>query len=465
MRNGEVSYWWQARGGPPRRPSLPGGTEADVCIVGAGFTGLWTAYYLKRADPALRVVVLEQDFAGFGASGRNGGWVTAGLPGSRARYARSASGHPRGRSGVRELERELRETVDEVARVCAAEGIDAGLVKGGSLTVATSAAQDARLRQHLEHERSWGDGPGIVRYLNKTEVDDRLHVTGAVGALYYPDCARVQPADLVAGLAEAVTRSGVLLYEGTRVTDISAGRARTAAGDVRAPYILRCTEGFTASLPGQHRTLLPMNSSMIITGPLSDAAWKTIGWQACETLGDEAHAYMYAQRTADGRIALGGRGVPYRFGSGVDRDGSIPGSTAAQLGRILRRMFPVAAEAGIEHAWCGVLGVPRDWCATVMLDPRTGLGWAGGYTGQGVAAANLAGRTLADLVRGVPSPLTTLPWVGHRSPRWEPEPARWAGVHALYALYRTADRLESASGSSRTSLLARAGDLISGIPH
>jgi glycine/D-amino acid oxidase-like deaminating enzyme len=461
MRNGEVSYWWQARGGPARRPSLPGGTEADVCIVGAGFTGLWTAYYLKRADPALRVVVLEQDFAGFGASGRNGGWVTAGLPGSRTRYA----AHSRGRAGVRELERELRETVDEVARVCAAEGIDAGLVKGGSLTVATTAAQDARLRRQVEHERAWGDGPGIVRYLNETELGDRLHVTGAVGALYYPDCARVQPADLVAGLAEAVTRSGVLLYEGTRVTDLSAGRARTAAGDVRAPYILRCTEGFTASLPGQHRTLLPMNSSMIVTGPLSDAAWKTIGWQACETLGDEAHAYMYAQRTADGRIALGGRGVPYRFGSGVDRDGSTAMSTVAQLGRILRRMFPAATEAGIEHAWSGVLGVPRDWCATVMLDPLTGLGWAGGYTGQGVAAANLAGRTLADLVRGVPSPLTTLPWVGHRSPRWEPEPARWAGVHGLYALYRTADRLESAGRSSRTSLLARAGDLISGIPH
>ena len=465
MRNGEVSYWWQARGVPPRRPSLPGGTEADVCIVGAGYTGLWTAYYLKQADPGLRVVVLEQNFAGFGASGRNGGWVTAGLPGSRSRYALSTSGPPRGRDGVRELERYLRETVDEVARVCRVEGIDAGLVKGGTLTIATSAAQDARLRQRLEHERSWGDGPGIVRYLNKAELDARLQVTGAVGALYYPDCARVQPADLVAGLAEAVTRSGVLLYESTRVTSISAGYARTPAGDVRAPVILRCTEGFTADLPGQHRTLLPMNSSMIVTGPLSEAAWKTIGWDGSETFDDAAHAYIYAQRTADGRIALGGRGVPYRFGSRLDHDGEIAASTVAQLGRILRRMFPVTVQAGIDHAWCGVLGVPRDWCAAVSLDPRTGLGWAGGYTGQGVAAANLAGRTLADLVRGVPSPLTTLPWVGHRSPRWEPEPARWAGVRGLYALYRTADRMEAASHSARTSPLARAGDLISGIPH
>jgi glycine/D-amino acid oxidase-like deaminating enzyme len=461
MRNGDVSYWWQAHGIPPRRPSLPGGADADVCIVGAGYTGLWTAYYLKRAEPGLRIIMLEAAFAGFGASGRNGGWVTASLPGSRARYA----AHPRGRDGVRELERELRDTVDEVARVCAAEGIDAGLVKGGTLTVATSPAQNARLREQLDQDRAWGDGEDIVRYLGRDELAGRLRATGAVGALYSPHCARVQPADLVAGLAEAVVRSGVRLYEATPVTSIAAGRVSTPAGDVRAPYVLRCTEGFTAGLPAQHRTLLPMNSSMIITGRLSAEAWKSIGWDGCETLGDEAHAYMYAQRTADGRIALGGRGIPYRFGSGLDHDGTVASSTVAQLGRILRRMFPAATEAVLEHAWCGVLGVPRDWCATVTLDPRTGLGWAGGYTGHGVAASNLAGRTLADLVRGVPSPLTTLPWVGHRSPRWEPEPARWAGVHGLYALYRTADRLESARQSPRTSWLARAGDLISGIPH
>jgi glycine/D-amino acid oxidase-like deaminating enzyme len=461
MRNGEVSYWWQARGLTRPRPSLPGSAEADVCIVGAGYTGLWTAYYLSRADPGIRIIVLEANFAGFGASGRNGGWVTAALPGSRSRYAM----HPRGREGVRALERQLRETVDEVARVCRDEGIEAGLVKGGTLTVAITPAQDARLRQRLDQERSWGDDDSVVRYLDKTELAARLQVAQALGALYSPACARIQPADLVAGLADVVSRSGVRLYEGTPVTSIAPGVARTPAGDVRAPFILRCTEGFTADLPGQHRTLLPMNSSMIVTGPLSESAWKSVGWDGFETLGDEAHAYMYAQRTADGRIALGGRGVPYRYGSGIDHRGAVPAPTVAQLGRVLRRMFPVAAQAGLEHAWCGVLGVPRDWCATVLMDPRTGLGWAGGYTGHGVAAANLAGRTLADLVRGVPSPLTMLPWVGHRSPRWEPEPARWIGVRGLYAVYRTADRLESASGSERTSRLARAGDLISGIPH
>ncbi len=375
MRNGEVSYWWQARGIPPRRPSLPGGTEADVCIVGAGYTGLWTAYYLKRADPGLRIVVLEASFAGFGASGRNGGWVTAALPGSRARYA----GHSQGKSGVRELERQLRDTVDEVARVCAAEGIDAGLVKGGTLTVATSAAQDARLRDRLEQERSWGDDAQVVRYLDGQELAGRLQLTGAVGALYSPHCARVQPADLVAGLAEAVTRAGVRLYEATPVTSISAGQARTPAGTVRAPWILRCTEGFTAGVPGQHRTLLPMNSSMIVTGPLGDEAWKSIGWDGFETLGDEAHAYIYAQRTPDGRIALGGRGIPYRFGSGLDHDGAIAPSTIAQL---VPRRDRGGDRARVVRGARGAEGLVRDGHPGPADRPRLGGGLLGPRGGR-----------------------------------------------------------------------------------
>jgi len=218
-----------------------------------------------------------------------------------------------------------------------------------------------------------------------------------------------------------------------------------------------------------------MNSSMVVTEPLPASVWKQIGWDGFETLSDEAHAYMYAQRTADGRIAIGGRGVPYRFGSATDQLGVTPPSTAAALGEVVRRMFPAAADARLEHAWCGVLGVPRDWCASVTYDAPSGLGWAGGYSGHGVAASNLAGRTLADLVAGTPSPLTSLPWVGHHSRTWEPEPARWAGVHGLYALYRLADRLEAPAeettgrgGQARVVLgeaLGRVGDVISGIPH
>src|ERR1700761_5641462 len=467
--NGDVSYWWRAQGGfPPRRPSLPGPLSTDVCIVGGGFTGLWTAYYLKQAAPTLRVVVLEAAFAGFGASGRNGGWLTSALPGSRDRYARG----PGGRDAVLDLQRQLRETVDEGARICAAENIDADLVKGGELAVATTPAQLGRLQGGLLADREWGLGEPQARFLSAAELAGRVRIDGGLGAIFSPDCARVQPAKLVAGLADAVERAGVEIYEATRVTRIlphragadDGARACTVFGDVTATYVLRATEGFTAQLPGQRRALLPMNSSMIVTEPLSAAAWQEIGWDGCETIGDSAHVYMYAQRTADGRIAIGGRGIPYRFGSTLDHRGATQPETVDTLGRILARLFPAAAGAGIDHAWCGVLGVPRDWCATVTLDRGSGLGAAGGYTGHGVAASCLAGHTLADLVVGEPTPRTALPWVGHRARSWEPEPLRWTGVHGLYALYRAADHAEE-HGSDRTSPLARIGDRISGIPH
>jgi glycine/D-amino acid oxidase-like deaminating enzyme len=471
MRNGEISWWWRALGGlPVRRSSLPGPEEADVCIVGAGYTGLWTAYYLKGARPDLRVVVLEAAFAGFGASGRNGGWVTAESVGSRERYARG----PSGTAGVRALESALRAAVAEVEQVCTAESIDCDFVRGGRLSVATTPAQLARLRAGLEGARAWGDGEEVLSFLTGPEVASRISIAGALGALFAPHSARIQPAALAAGLAEAAERRGVVIYEATPVSEIAPRLARTIFGDVRAKVVLRCTEGFTARLPGAHRSLLPMNSSMVVTEPLGDAAWKEIGWSGMETLGDEAHAYIYAQRTADGRIAMGGRGVPYRFGSAVDDRGETSPATVDALRAMVGRLFPAAADARLDHAWSGVLGVPRDWCAAVNYDSVTGLGWAGGYSGHGVLAANLAGRTLTDLVADERTELTSLPWVGHHSRTWEPEPARWAGVHGLYTLYRTADRLElpaagqGAPRPSRAALaqaLGRAGDLISGIPR
>jgi len=200
---------------------------------------------------------------------------------------------------------------------------------------------------------------------------------------------------------------------------------------------------------------------MIVTEPLPADVWAAIGWDGRETLGDFAHVYMYAQRTADDRIAFGGRGVPYRYGSRVDADGATQVRTIRSLSDLLRRFFPAAAEVPIAHAWAGVLGVPRDWAATAGLDRSTGLGWAGGYVGTGVTATNLAGRTLADLVLERDTDLVRLPWVGHRARRWEIEPLRWTAVQGIYAAYRTADRLE-ARGSARTAWPARVADLIAG---
>jgi glycine/D-amino acid oxidase-like deaminating enzyme len=454
--NGDVSWWWRDLGGAPvPRPPLPGDIEADVAIVGAGYTGLWSAYYLKTLQPDLRVVVLEARFAGFGASGRNGGWLTNTVTGGRDRYADS-----QGRGAAIAQQRALNETVAEVVSVAAREGIDADIVQGGEFEIARTPSQLARLRASAVEEQSWPHTD--VELLDAGAAASRISIEGILGATWHPHCARVHPAKLVRGLADAVERLGVPIHEDTRVREIVPGRAVTDHGTVRATHILRATEGFTADLRGEHRTWLPMNSSMIVTDPLPRAFWDGVGWEGRETLGDFAHVYMYAQRTADDRIAFGGRGVPYRYGSRVDTDGATQGRTIASLASLLGDFFPDAADVPIAHAWAGVLGVPRDWAATVVHDRTTGLGWAGGYVGTGVAATNLAGRTLADLVLGRDTDLVRLPWVGHRAKRWEIEPLRWLAVNAIYTAYRLADRLEASGASPRTAWPAHVADLVAG---
>lgn len=452
--NGNVSFWYAGSGLPRPRPALDGSTGADVVIVGAGFTGLWTAYYLKRARPELDVVVLESRFAGFGASGRNGGWLTNSITGGREQHVKS-----HGRAVVGRFQTLLNETVDEVIAVAAAEGIDADIRKRGELNVARNPAQLKRLQAEAEAESAWPEAD--VSLLDAAQSQERVRIAGTLGATHHPHCARIHPAKLVRGLASVVENLGVRIYEDTTVTEISPRLAQTPNGNVQAPYVLRATEGFTANLKGSHRQWLPMNSSMIATEPLPDDVWDQIGWEHFDAVGDMAHAYMYAQRTEEGRIALGGRGVPYRFGSKTDTDGRTQPETIAQLTEILRSMFPATRDAGIDHAWSGVLGVPRDWKATVGLDPATGIGWAGGYVGTGVTATNLAGRTLRDLVLEPGSELTTMPWVNRRVRQWEFEPLRWIAVQSLYKAYYAADAAE-ARGRTTTSPLATIADRVSG---
>lgn len=455
MINGNVSHWWTQIGLPRQRPALPGDRDVDVAIIGGGYTGLWTAYYLKRADPGLRIAVLEQRFCGFGASGRNGGWVTNSITGGREQFVAT-----HGRDAAERFQRAMNDTVAEVARVAETEGIDCDLVMSGELNVARSPAQLARLRRFFDAERQWRSTD--VEWQDAAATAERLRISRAAAGVWHPHCARVQPAKLAAGLADAVARLGVDLYEGTRVLEYSPGVVRTDRGTVRAERIIRATEGFTAGIAGHHREWLPMNSSMIATQPLPAEVWAEIGWEGRELLGDFAHVYMYAQRTADDRIAFGGRGVPYRWNSTTDIDGHTQPVTAQTLRRLLVSFFPAAKDARIDHLWSGTLGVPRDWTATCSFDAATGIGYAGGYVGTGVATTNLAGRTLRDLVLGESTELTTLPWVNHGVRRWEPEPLRWIATRVIYGAYGAADRAEQRGRSERTHPLAKVADLVSG---
>ncbi|HMG97628.1 MAG TPA: FAD-dependent oxidoreductase, partial [Gaiellales bacterium] len=197
------------------RPALSGDRDCDVAIVGAGFTGLWAAYFLASLQPDLRVAVVEREIAGFGPSGRNGGWASAGLAGSAQRYARL-----RGEDAVRRGERAMADGVAEIGRVVADEGIECGWLHSGSLLVATSAPQVARLHEAVERRRSFGMGEDDLRLLEASELEGRVRVRGARAASFTPHCGRVDPARLARGLAQACERRGVIIYEGTEAETI-----------------------------------------------------------------------------------------------------------------------------------------------------------------------------------------------------------------------------------------------------
>ena len=431
------------------RPSLQGDIAADVAIVGAGYSGLWTAYYLLKAEPSLRVVLLEREIAGFGASGRNGGWCSALFAASHHKIADRY-----GRDAAVAMQRAMFDTVDEVGWACRAEGIDCDFHKGGTLTLVTSPTQEERIKEHIVEERSWGFGLEDVSWIESEEVSQRLRVEGAGGAAYTPHCARIHPAKLARGLARVVEQLGATIHEATNVTAIEPGRAVTPSGSVSATTVVRATEGYSVDLPGQGRRLVPLYSLMIGTEPLPADVGDSIGWDNYETLHDGRHLLIYAQRTADDRIAIGGRGAPYHFGSRIE-DEYESAEVQDSLEHILHELFPATKEARISHRWGGPLGVPRDWFSSVGLDRKTGLAWAGGYVGDGVSTTNLAGRTLADLILEKDTELMALPWVNHRSRSWEPEPLRWIGINGALKLMASADEKEM-----RTKRPTRRGDLL-----
>ena len=428
-----------------------------MVIVGAGYTGLWTAYYLAKADPSLRIVVLEAQTAGFGASGRNGGWCSALFPVSSRRLA-SLPGSSR--EAAIELHRAMQATVNEVGLVTAAEGIDCDYHKGGTIVLARTPVQLARARAEVESAHEWG--PGDLRFLTPDEVASKVRATKVLGATFTPHCAAIHPGKLVRGLAAVVERLGVTIHEYTPVHTIAPGRAITSYGVVRADVVVRATEGFTPGLAGESRAVVPVYSLMVATEPLSAEVWDRIGLADRPTFSDHRHLIIYGQRTADGRLAFGGRGAPYHFRSRIKPSYDQAPRVFRKLQATVRELFDLR-DVSFTHAWGGPLGVPRDWCASVGLDRGTGLAWAGGFVGDGVSTTNLAGRTLTDLILERDTGLTRLPWVGHRSRPWEPEPLRWLGINAGLRAMTLADTEERLT--RRESLIARLmAPLIGGDP-
>lgn len=435
------SFWFDSLDTPPQS-NAPGKLpqKVEVAIVGAGFTGLWTAYYLKQLEPNLEIAIFEANTVGFGASGRNGGWCMGNAMGIDEMLSR-----PNLRDKGIELSHAMHDTVDEIGRVCQAENIDCHFHKGGTLTVATTPFHADMLEQAAQELAEVGLDPGDNVWLPAQQAKARINLTPNHGALFTPHCAAIHPARLVRGLGEVVRELGVQIYEQTPVTRIGNRQIETPSGTVSANRVLRATEGYTDSIRGQERQLMPLYSMMVATEPLPEDVWDEIGLRDRETFGDLRRIVVYGQRTLDNRFAFGGR-AGYYFRSKMKPVIDPDDPCFIGVEKSLRQFFPMLEPYAVTHRWGGLMGVPRNWRPFVTFDETTGFGAAGGYTGEGVAATNLAARILADLVCGRDTPLTQLAWVNDMPPKWEPEPFRWIGATGLQWFGDIADKRELATG-------------------
>ncbi len=428
-------YWFDTlAAGIRTRPALQQDLDVDVAIAGAGYTGLWTAYHLKQLRPELSIAMLEAEHVGFGASGRNGGWLMgeiAGLdsylapcdPDLRALGYSEVHGIP-ARAGA----------------VFAREGIDCDFAHGGAIFAAARYPEQLDMaRAHLDGLRAAGHGEEDYRWLDAGELQQRARVSGGRGAIYTPHVAAIQPAKLVAGLAAVVEGLGVRICEASRVVASAPGELATAQGRVRAPVVISALEGYGADTDSGRPYILPFQSGMVATEPLSAALWEEIGLAGRPVLSDYSRLATYVQRTRDDRLVFGARGN-YRFGGQPISHFAADDPAFETRRRLARTFFPVLEQVDFTHAWGGTLGIARRFAPHVVFDPASGQGTAGGYTGEGVGAAFLFGQTLAELILEQDTLCTRLPWVfrgsaASRLARWEPEPLRWLGFKAAWSIY------------------------------
>ncbi|MGE3797209.1 MAG: NAD(P)/FAD-dependent oxidoreductase [Thermomicrobiales bacterium] len=438
------SYWLESCGDDlTPRPPMEGSIDVDVAILGAGYSGLWTAYYLLQHDPSLKIAILEREIAGFGASGRNGAWCTSGFPTGMEKLARGW-----GRQAAIDTHRAMTGAVDEVGNVASRHGLDIEWEKAGTLFVARGPAQLPAIESIARSLANFGFDDE-VEMIDEVGTAERIRITDARGSVWLRHTAVIHPGRLVRGLARLVESLGATIYEQTEVTHFTSGAypaLHTERGHARAKMIVLCGEAYMSGLEGVGRQLMPVYSLITLTEPLSDDQWAEIGWHTRHTVESCKYTIDYLSKTADGRILFGGRGAPYHFGSKIDDRFDRHPATHEMLQNNVRSWFPALKNARFTHTWGGPLGWPRDFMPTFAFDPRSNVASARGYTGNGVATANLAGRTLADLMLGHHTERTTLPPVNHRSPNWEPEPFRFVGVRYVQRAYRKLDEVAERTG-------------------
>lgn len=426
-----ISLWMDQLDEPlVARPALAQDLDVDVAIIGAGYTGLWTAYYLKQLAPGLNIAIVEAQTAGFGASGRNGGWLMGNLLGEDRLLAGLS---PEQRRASFDL---LHSIPDEVETVIEREGIDCDYRKGGVLYCAARyPEQETSLREYLDSLYRQGLTERDYRWLSPDQLAQQIRIAKPYGGIYAPHVATIHPAKLVRSLARTVERLGVKIYENSPVTHWQSGSLRTASAQVRSRWIVPAVEGYAVDLPPLGKYQLPVQSLIVATEPLPATVWDEIGLSRGQAFGESSRQVTYGRRTADNRLVFGARGG-YRFAGKLRNNFDLTTSEVALRRYLFSELFPQLKNVRITHAWGGNLGMSRRFKPHMLCDQASGIALSGGYGGEGVGASNLGGRTLADLILQRDTELVHQPWVLQQRgldalKAWEPEPCRWLGYNAI----------------------------------
>lgn len=420
------NFWEEGRERRETAAPLAGDASADVAIIGAGYTGLATAYHLKAADPSLDVAVLETQIAGFGASGRNAGFVMT-LFGASIAHVKAKHGAER----VREAHLYMEQAIDALEAMVAEHDIDCDWQRSGFLKVATTPAYEKRIRAEVELFQSLGLKG--MEWIEPEQVADRVRSPTFGGASWEPGCGLLNPVKWVDALRRLAVGKGARLYEHTRVTRVhkEGGRYRivTPNGTLTADKVVLATNGYTHLMPGMRSKQLPAFAYIVVTEPLSDDQLASIGWQGREGLEDARNFMHFYRLTPDNRILVGGGPGLVPFAGRLNHDASP--KAWAHLEDFITTTFPTLKGIRITHRWGGAFSVTSDSIPQVGSLDCGGIVYSIGCTGHGVAMTHMNGRILRDLVLERQTELTDLWFVGRRSFPLPPEPFRSIGTKSV----------------------------------
>jgi len=429
------SSLWQGKQYINYRKSISNNDSFDVVIIGAGFSGLWSAFHLKQFQPHLNIAVFEKEYVGFGASGRNGGWASAEYPTSGNRLIKE-----NGLESYKNLRTAITKSIDEIGEIAKSNNWQIDYAKGGALVFARGNAQLSRISKEIDEEH---------QLLNKSQTTELLNIPSALGSVFTPHCAALNPFKLVRALADHLEKLGVMIYEQSSVSEIRDKQVEVNGFNVNCTFSIRATEAFTPRKWMGNRQI-PIYSLMVATEPLSNEVIKEIRNTQRATFQEACHLITYAQITSDNRLALGGRGVRYKLFSRLSERSEIDNRMHSALERRARSWFPQITNAKFEYRWGGAVALTRKWQAYLNFDQTTGRAEIGGYVGDGVTLSYLVAKTLAEKMSNIKT--ANLPFIDQGIGRWEPEPIRYLAVNAGFKATVLADYEEKIT--KRPSLLA-----------